>query len=207
MRCLVPVAVDSPKSRLAPVLSPSERRAFSCAMAVDVLSTLRAADCQPTVLATAPIDDDRIASSLRVDVDDRPLSEAINARLVDGKPRLIVMADLPLIEPQDIRQLTDSDSDITIAPGLGGGTNALAVREPSFRVDYHGCSYRDHCRVADELAASVGAIDSRRLATDVDEPADLAEVLIHSDGTAASWLTTAGFELDTTDGRVGIVRR
>ena len=206
MRCLVPVAVDSPKSRLSGVLSASERQAFLRAMVVDVLSTLAAVDCQPTVLATARIDDDRITSRARITVDDRPLSAAVNARLADGEPTLVVMADLPLIEPPDIQRLVDSEADVTIAPGLGGGTNALAVREPSFRVDYHGASYLDHCRAADKVGATVETVDSRRLATDIDEPADLAEVLIHSDGAAAEWLTAAGFELETTGGRVGVSR-
>jgi 2-phospho-L-lactate guanylyltransferase len=46
----------------------------------------------------------------------------------------------------------------------------------------------------------------------VDEPADLAEVLIHaaadegSGGRAARWLRDAGVALDTTDGRVGVTR-
>jgi len=207
MRCLVPVAADSPKSRLAGVLSPSERNAFARAMVIDVLLALSAVDCQPTILSTACIDNDRITSRARVEVDDRPLTPAINARLADGEPTLVVMADLPLIEPQDIQRLIDSNTDVTIAPGLGGGTNALAIREPSFRVDYHGVSFRDHCRAADEVGATVNTIDSRRLATDIDEPADLAEVLIHSNGAAAEWLTAAGFELETTGGRVGVSRQ
>ena len=206
MRCLVPVATNSPKSRLAPVLSPAERRTFARAMLLDVLSTLVAADCQPTVLATDSIDDDQITNRATIAVDDRPLTPAINARLAEGEPTLIVMADLPLIEPQDIIQLTDSDADVTVAPGLGGGTNALAIHDPSFRVDYHGASYLDHCRAADEVGASVETVDSRRLATDIDEPTDLAAILIPGDGAAAEWLTAAGFELDTTGGRVGVVR-
>ena len=207
MRCLVPVAVNSPKSRLAPVLSLNERQTFAHAMLADVLSTLTTAGYHPTVLATAPVDDDRIANHATVEVDDRPLSAALNAQLAGGKPTLVVMADLPLVKPQDITELAESDADVTIAPGLGGGTNALAIREPSFRVDYHDASYLDHCRAADNLGATVETVDSRRLATDIDEPADLAELLIHGDGAAHEWLTGAGFELDTTDGRVGISRR
>jgi len=57
----------------------------------------------------------------------------------------------------------------------------------------------------------VRVVDSHRLATDVDEPADLAELLIHAEadgdgGRAARWLRDAGFALDTTDGRVGVRR-
>ena len=54
---------------------------------------------------------------------------------------------------------------------------------------------------------SVGVVDSMRLATDVDEPSDLLEVLLHGDGRARQWLVEAGFEVDDgDDGRVGVRR-
>jgi 2-phospho-L-lactate guanylyltransferase len=207
MRCFVPFAVDTPKTRLEPILSLAERQSFATAMLLDVLDTLGSAGLDPTVLSTAPISDDRVTSRAAVAVDDRDLTTAVNAQLAEGTPTLIVMADLPLVQPTDIQRLTDSEAEITVAPGLGGGTNALVVREPAFRVDYHGASYLDHRRAAAELDATVQTIDSRRLAIDVDEPADLAELLIHGTGAAHEWLAEAGFELDTTSGRVGVERR
>lgn len=206
MRCFVPFAVDTPKSRLAPVLTPAERQSFATAMLCDVLDALEAAGFEPTVLSTAPISDDRVTDRAAVTVDDRALTTAVNSRLAEDTPMFIVMGDLPLVEPADIQQLADSEADISIAPGLGGGTNALVVREPRFRVDYHGASYLDHRQAAVKLDATVEAVDSRRLATDVDEPGDLAEVLIHGTGATHDWLVDAGFELDTTGGRVGVQR-
>lgn len=206
MRCLVPFAVDTPKTRLGSLLSLAERQSFATAMLSNVLETLAVAGYSPTVLSTAPVADERVTSRATVTVDDRDLTTAVNARLAERTPTLVVMADLPLAEPTDIQRLVDSEADITIAPGLGGGTNALVVRDPEFRVDYHGASYLDHCQAATELDATVQTVDSRRLATDVDEPADLAEVLIHGTGMAHDWLVEAGFELDTTDGRVGVQR-
>ena len=206
MRCFVPCSVDTPKSRLAPVLTLAERQSFATAMLVDVLDALVTAGYTPTVLSTAPITDGRVTDRAAVTVDDRALTTAVNSRLAEDTPTLIVMADLPLVEPVDIHELVDSEADISIAPGLGGGTNALVVRESRFRVDYHGASYLDHRQTAAELDATVEAVDSRRLATDVDEPEDLAEVLIHGTGMAHDWLVEAGFELDTTSGRVGIQR-
>ena len=87
------------------------------------------------------------------------------------------------------------------------GTNAMVIREPAFRVDYHGASYLDHRAAAADCGATVKTVDSRRLATDIDEPDDLAEILIHGDGAARAWLVAAGFELDAGDGRVGVRRR
>jgi 2-phospho-L-lactate guanylyltransferase (CobY/MobA/RfbA family) len=101
---------------------------------------------------------------------------------------------------------TDDPADLVFAPGLGGGTNGVVVRDPRFRTDYHGASITDHRQVATELDATTREVDSRRLATDIDTPSDLAELLLHGDGAAHDWLVDAGFELDTADGRVGVTR-
>jgi 2-phospho-L-lactate guanylyltransferase len=73
-------------------------------------------------------------------------------------------------------------------------------------VDYHGASYLDHLAIAEEEGLSVDEVDSRRLAVDVDEPEDLAELLLHGEGAARDWLVDAGFELATGGGRVTATR-
>lgn len=240
MDVLVPFSADQPKSRLSRVLSPAERSSFARAMLRDVLEAVAAAGGDPTVLANAPIgtgvadtDPDSgvdvatdtdlsadIDAEVSVIVDERPLTPAVNAALkawfADGAaaPIAVVMADLALATPQSLRELfaAGDDTALAIAPGRGGGTNALVVSTPSFHVDYHGASYLDHRRIAREIGASVSVVDSHRLATDVDEPGDLAELLIHRDASShascrsAAWLADAGFQLDTTAGRVGIER-
>lgn len=202
MRTLVPFAVSNPKTRLAPVLDPEERRAFARASLADVVASLRALDRDPTVLATAPF-----AFDAPVAVDDRSLDAAVNEALASADEGVaVVMADLALATPAALERLFAHDADVVLAPGRGGGTNALVARHPDFRVDYHGASIRDHRRIARELTDDVAEVDSFRLATDVDEPGDLAEVLLHGDGEAARWLREAGFELVVEDGRVGVSR-
>jgi len=209
MRAIVPYGAVDPKTRLNSVLDDDERAAFARVMLRTVLTTLREGGHEPTVLSTAPLDETTLPAAASVVVDDRPLTAAVNDQLAAETPTLIVMADLPLATPDAIRRLiaTSDDTDLAIAPGLGGGTNALVVREPAFRVDYHGASYLDHRAAAADLDATVSVVDSRQLATDIDEPSDLVEVLIHGDGPARAWLVDAGFELDTGDGRVGVRRR
>ena len=201
MQLFVPFAVERPKTRLSSVLSADERRALARAMLTDVLATLEtAAPVTPTVLATAPVEADA-----PVTVDDRPLTEAVNARL-GRTPTAVVMADLPLATSDAIEHLLEPSADLTIAAGLGGGTNAFVARDAAFSVDYHGASYLDHLAIAEREGLSVEAVDSRRLAVDVDEPADLAELLLHGEGAARDWLVDAGFELDTSGGRVTVTR-
>ena len=214
MEVIVPFSTDRPKSRLSDVLSPDERKEFARAMLDDVLDAVAAARGEPRVLATDAVDVDRPVS-----VDDRPLTEAVNAAL-DARlgaasergeavePVAVVMADLALATPAALGRLFEAgrDADVAVAPGRGGGTNAFVASHPEFRVDYHGASYLDHREIAAEIGADLTAVDSHRLATDVDEPDDLAEVLIHGEGRAAAWLREAGFALDASEGRVAVVR-
>ncbi|PSP52874.1 2-phospho-L-lactate guanylyltransferase [Halobacteriales archaeon QH_7_68_42] len=221
MRVVVPFSAERPKTRLSSVLDADERRAFARVMLRDVLDALASTGHDPTVVATAPVDCDA-----PVEVDERPLTEAVNDRLPGGAgddaagngddaaaagderpdPVAVVMADLALATPAALERLFAPDADVVFAPGRGGGTNALVVRDPGFHVDYHGASIRDHRAIAREVGASTATVDSFRLATDVDEPGDLVEVLLHADGRAVAWLREAGFAVTATDGRVEATR-
>jgi 2-phospho-L-lactate guanylyltransferase len=203
---LVPFAPDRPKTRLSDTLAPVERREFADAMVTDVLAALRGARFSPRLLSTESTGHDAPET-----VDDRPLTAAVNAALdahgpSPESPLAVVMADLALATPRALSRLRAS-GDVVIAPSRGGGTNALVVRHPDFRVDYHGASYLDHLRAARTVGASVREVDSRRLATDVDEREDLAEVLLSGNGAARDWLVDSGLELDAGTGRVSVVRR
>ena len=235
MRVVVPYAVDQPKTRLSGVLSDAERIAFAEAMCRDVCDAIRRAGETPELLATAPVPfaGDDASESLAVTIDDRPLTDAVNSVFEDtlttretGRETIssetghesatdrteradavaVVMADLALATPESLRELFTAEGEVVAVPGRGGGTNALVVRHPDFRVDYHGASIRDHRRIAAEAGADYREVDSMRLATDVDEPEDLAELLLHGEGRATDWLREAGFELDVSDGRVGVTR-
>lgn len=206
MRIVVPYAERRPKTRLAPTLDDDERAAFARRMLADVLAAIRVAGGEPAVLTPDPIDVD--AETI---VDERALTPAVDAVVASAaEPVAVVMADLALADPDSLSRLFAAEGDVVIAPGRGGGTNALVVRDPAFRVDYHGASYLDHVAIARERGLSLTEIDSRRLATDVDEPADLVEVLVHGGPGAGArsreWLDAAGFSLAERDGRVGIER-
>lgn len=209
MEVVVPFDPAEPCTRLASVLAADERRAFAERMARDVVGAIREAGHSPHVLSTEPT-----ATDWPETADDRSLTAAVNARLAahdpsPARPLAVVMADLPLVTANTIDRLVAAGrgtASVTVAPGLGGGTNALVVRHPEFRVDYHGASCQDHDRAARTIGAAVHTVDSRRLATDVDEPGDLAEVLLHAEGTAREWLVDRGFELQTGAGRVTAAR-
>lgn len=205
MRVVVPFDATDPKSRLAPVLDAGERDAFARAMLDDVCDAVRAAGDRPTVISTAPT-----ARECPVRVDERGLSTAVNAALDDvltGADACgVVMADCALVTGTAVGRLTSGDGGVTLVPGRGGGTNGLVVRDPEFAADFHGASIRDHRRAARAIDAPVREVDSYRLGTDVDAPADLVEVLLHGEGRAADWLAER-FAVADDDGRVGVERR
>lgn len=204
MRVVVPYRVSDPKTRLAEALERDERTAFARAMLEDVLTAVEATDRTPEVLATEPFD-----CSVSVRIDDRPLTEAVNALLAESLPETpvaVVMGDLPLATPRALSRLFRAGGDVLAAPGRGGGTNALLARHPDFRVDYHGASFRDHRRICERIGTTLATVDSYRLGTDVDEPADLVEVLLHGEGAAARWLDERGFDVATGAGRVRVRR-
>lgn len=199
MRVVVPFSPTNPKTRFEDFFSPDERRALAHAMLSDVLAALSESGHEPEILSTAPLDID-----VPTVVDERPLSAAVNAVL--DPPTAVVMADLPLATPAVLSRLFSPTDDVVLAPGRGGGTNALVVRHPDFRVDYHGTSYLDHVERAHAIGASVETVDSFRLSTDIDERADLTEVLVHSGGRTHEWLSRAGVRLEQTDGRITVER-
>lgn len=191
MDIFVPFDAAEPKTRLAPVLDDRERNAFARRMLGDVLETLETVAGDVTVVATAAVD-----CGVPVVVDDRSLTAAVNSVLADADgPAAVVTADLALVNERAVERLFTPGSDVVLAPGRGGGTNAIVTREPDFRVDFHGVSIRDHLAAARACGAHVETVDSYRLGCDIDEPDDLVEVLLHSDRRAATWLREAGFTI------------
>lgn len=203
MDVYVPFDAIDPKRRLESILTADERGAFAEAMLADVLEAVRGADATPHVLSTAPM-----ALDAPVIVDERGLTRAVNGLLdLADRPVVLVMADLPLATDEAIATLTSAAGDVVAAPGIGGGTNALAVHVEDFEVDFHGCSIEDHRRRAVDAGHDFRTVDRYTLGIDIDEPDDLAEVLLHADGDAAGWLREHGFDVVAdTDGRVGVER-
>lgn len=211
MRVIVPFDPSDPNTRLSSLLAPTERREFAAAMLADVLDAVRAAGGRPELLASAPLADASTAvrdavGDAPVTVDERSLSAAVNAALADGLPAAVVMADLALADAAALASLFATTGDVVVAPGRGGGTNALVVRDDAFEVDYHGVSFRDHVAAAEAVGASVATVDSFRLAVDVDEPADVLDVLVHGDGRTSEWLRDHGFRVAVEDDGPTVVR-
>jgi 2-phospho-L-lactate guanylyltransferase len=202
---LIPYKPRNPKTRLSALLSQEEREQFAAAMLEDVKVAVRDAMCSPVLVCSELFD----SEDVQVTITDTDLSGSINAILPQNVgPTLIIMADLPLADTASIRRMVSTDKDVSIVPGRGGGTNAIFMKEPrKFHVDYYGTSFLKHMKIAEEAGLSVDVIDSFRLHTDIDEPEDLVELLIHGTGKSRAYLENLGLSLSVDKGRVGVERK
>ena len=206
IKVVVPFKLDCAKSRLSSVLSSEEREDLALAMLEDVIDAVSELG-EVVILMKDPIPEgdpfDRLRSRQGFDILECPreLDPALNA-VIEAEERkgwpsdiLIAMADLPLMRPSDIADLARTPGEVVIAPGRGGGTNLILIRDPKFRVSYYGLSFIKHRQKAEKLELSAGIFESFRCSSDIDEPSDLVEVLIHGRGRAPELLKKSGFEL------------
>jgi 2-phospho-L-lactate guanylyltransferase len=206
MRAVIPYKKASAKSRLSPVLSLQEREEFVELMLNQVIDSLIEAGIEKVdILSPSGYGLEEMAKA-RVLLDEKDLNEALNSYLKEaGEPVLIVMADLPLLSPEHVKEITSTEKDICIVPGKGGGTNALFIKNPSnYRVRYYGSSFLTHCSIATASGQNFEIYDSFMAGTDIDEPEDLVELLIHGKGPAKAYINQK-FKLEVKKGRVGLV--
>ncbi|HII06794.1 MAG TPA: 2-phospho-L-lactate guanylyltransferase [Methanotrichaceae archaeon] len=206
IKVIVPFKLNCAKSRLSSVLSFEERKKLALAMLEDVIDAVSGLG-DVSILLKDPFPEgdpfDRLRSRPGVEFLEcsQELDPALNFMIESeekkGWPKdlLIAMADLPLMRPCDLDELVKTLGDVVIVPGRGGGTNLILIRDPKFRVNYYGLSFLKHLQKAEDLGLSAGVFESFRCASDIDEPSDLVEVMIHGLGRTPELLKKLGFEL------------
>jgi 2-phospho-L-lactate guanylyltransferase len=203
MRAVIPYKKQNAKSRLSPVLSLEEREYFVELMLRDVVKSLQEAGIYNIDVLTTP--DNGVPQDLDVNVlfSEHDLNEAINGYLEDAnEPIMVIMADLPMVIPRHLKEICGVDKDLVIVPGKGGGTNVLFIKNPDkFRVKYYDSSFLNHCNIAEEMQQSIHVYDSFLLSTDIDEPHDLVEIMLHGHGLSKKYVTEK-FDVKTGKARV-----
>jgi len=170
------------------------------AMLKDVLSAVLGFG-RATVLSRPGLDSVEIGREVEIRESDLGLNDALNSLLEEEVRRgwpsgiLIVMADLALLTEKDIAGILNCEGDVVLCPGRGGGTNMILARSPQFRICYQGLSFPKHLALARKAGLKVSVFESFRAGCDIDEPEDLAEVLLHGKGEAKQLLQSLGFVL------------
>jgi 2-phospho-L-lactate guanylyltransferase len=177
------------KSRLKPVLDPGARAGLTIYMMGRVIAALRETDVDE-VCVVSP---DRIVLDEAEKRGASPLaqeSRGLNPALEEGRRRatergasslLVLPADLPLLEAQDVRAVLESGVDapsVVISPdGARAGTNALLLRPPdALPFAFGPGSYQAHLHAARERGLDVRVCERPHLAFDLDTVEDLARL-------------------------------
>ena len=177
------------KSRLKPILNPGARAGLTLYMMGRVVSALKEAGVENVcVVSPDPIvlDDARERTAAPLLQESRGLNPALEEgrswAMARGAAALLVLpADLPLLEAQDVRAVlgeVSGDSSLVISPdGAHAGTNALLLRPPdALPFAFGPGSYEAHLRAARERGLEVRVCERPHLAFDLDTVEDLARL-------------------------------
>jgi 2-phospho-L-lactate guanylyltransferase len=216
------------KSRLASVLGAADRGRLALWLLEQVCDALSRSGAASHVAVVSPERavvrwaEEHELSGLEQRVGD--LNAAVELGRAWGTARgadalLVLLGDLPLLAPEDVRALcdlaadlrNDGDADaargaVVLAPDRSGqGTNGLVLAPPGDMPFAFGQgSYARHAALARERHLATGLYISPRTAFDVDTPADLAELTargLWAPESAGTGRMSAGE--GRTDGRAG----
>ncbi|MET0379783.1 MAG: 2-phospho-L-lactate guanylyltransferase [Spongiibacteraceae bacterium] len=194
MLAVVPIkSFHCAKQRLSPLLDANERAGLSAAMARDVLSAL----CATPEIHRVVICGDEEVAGLAGEFDLEFIAEkslgasdlntavnAIAAHFLRTNVRelLIVHADLPLLQPVDIRAVVHAVkfADVAIAPdSVLDGSNLLAWQlDCGFSPNYGVGSFARHCEQAQARDLLLRICKQPSARWDIDKPADLLTFLV-----------------------------
>lgn len=205
------------KMRLADVLDRAARAELALAMLTDVLEACTQSGVFDVIAVVSS--DSEVCWHAR-DHGAKPLVEPATlggglnpgltfaqrylGRRVAVSELVILPADVPLVQPDDIRAVVEAlaaadTPRAVMVRSRDNGTNALALRPPEAIAPKYGRDSADAHRAAAEAAGiEIVELDLPRLAFDVDAPEDLDEIAGMALGSAtAGWL----------DARAGLPRR
>jgi 2-phospho-L-lactate/phosphoenolpyruvate guanylyltransferase len=188
---LVPVKnLKEAKQRLAPVLDQVARTELAQAMLQDVAETLAA---WPNRSEVALVTCDSFALSLACQYGFEVIADHKNSGETDaiematrvcqlrGLDTLVIPADIPLIQAWELQAIYDAAPEVgsvLVPAGDGRGTNAV-LRRPAalFPLRFGNDSFKPHLAAANASGKSCVVLSLPGIAVDVDNPADLRQLV------------------------------
>jgi 2-phospho-L-lactate/phosphoenolpyruvate guanylyltransferase len=188
---LVPVKnLKQAKQRLAPVLDQAARTELAQAMLHDVLEAVGSWQSRPEV---AIVSCDAFALSLASTYGFEIIADHKNGGETDAiematrvcemrdLDTLVIPADIPLIQPWELQAVLDAAPElgsVLVPAGDGRGTNAV-LRRPAalFPLRFGNDSFKPHLAAAHATGKSCVVLSLPGIAVDVDNPADLMQLV------------------------------
>ena len=187
---VIPVkGLTESKTRLSAYLQADKRRSLVEALLDDVLSSIVRSRVYGTIMVISP--DENVASGIRLPevsflkqtgIGLNRAAEQANrlAALGHATSITIVLADIPLVEPGDFKELVSLGSSarrVVMAPSMKGGTNVMLTSPPGVVFPGYGrWSYSKHLRRAQVSGISAYSLSNSRLSFDIDTMPDLVEL-------------------------------
>ena len=199
----VPVKhLEASKQRLSPLLSAPERFALAEAMLQDVLAALDASRHRGYVaLVSGDGRAHRLANQYGFDVIDDPddpgetgAIEMATRAAIERRTEftLVLPADIPLVttaEVGDIFAAAPPEGTVLAPSASGRGTNAVLQRPPGlFPLRFGNDSFLPHLAAARATGKPVEVLRLAGIGVDIDEPADLTDLLAAPGDTRAQRL-------------------
>jgi 2-phospho-L-lactate guanylyltransferase len=187
---IIPVKpLNRAKSRLSDVLTPEERQRLAERMLRHMLEVIQAV---PQIIGTLVISRDNKVLAIAREYNALTVQESGSPELNKALTRatqvvstwradsvIILPADLPLIQPEDISQMIHKGQQRGVSVVIAtdhqqDGTNALFIRPPGVIPYAFGQnSFTTHCEMAREADINLYIYESERVSLDIDLPEDL----------------------------------
>lgn len=197
-------ALARAKERLAPVLSPLERRELTLAMLADVVRATRILDEVWVLCSDHEAAEVAVREGAKAHTDASPadgLNTSLAAATADAVSSgftgvLVLSSDCPAVTRQDAATLSVGRGMLLAPDRYGRGTNAIWRAPADTMPTYFGeRSRRAHESYARGNDIPCAIVPLARVALDVDRPQDLDAVypLLAPEGATRAFLDTLGY--------------
>ena len=187
---VIPVkGLTESKTRLSVYLQGDKRKILVEALLDDVLSSIVRSKAYGTIMVISP--DENVGIRLRqqgvsfLKQTGIGLNRAVEqanrlATLGHARSLTTILADIPLVEPSDFKEIVDLGSPgrrVAMAPSTKGGTNIMLTSPPgTITPSYGRWSYSKHLRRAQASGLNAYSVSNARVSFDIDTISDLREL-------------------------------